>query len=61
VTGYRTLYLWSVHREGYLNIVQNNATVFRFLYFCRQLYMFRVLTPNIRSSYSCNYSLWCWL
>ena len=28
------------------------------LHLCRQLYMFRVLTPNIRISYSCNYSFW---
>ena len=31
------------------------------LHLCRQLYMFRVLTPNIRISYSCNYSFWYWL
>jgi hypothetical protein len=31
------------------------------LYFCRQLYMFRVLTPIIRSSYNCNYSFSYWL
>ena len=26
--------------------------------YCRQLYMFRVLTPIIRRWYSCNYSFW---
>ena len=31
------------------------------LHFCRQLYMFRVLTPIIRSSYNCNYGFWYWL
>jgi len=31
------------------------------LYFCRQLYMFRVLTPIIWSLYNCNYSFWYWL
>jgi len=31
------------------------------LYLCRQLYMFRVLTPITRSSYNCNYSFWYWL
>ena len=31
------------------------------LYLCRQLYMFRVLTPIIRSSYNRNYSFWYWL
>ena len=38
-----------------LIIVQQDATVFSSLHFCRQLYMFRVLTPIIRSWYSCNY------
>ena len=41
-----------------LIIVQQEATVFSLLYFCRQLYVFRVLTPIIRSSYNCNYSFW---
>ena len=41
-------------------IVPKDANVFSFLYFCSQLYMFRVLTPNIRSWYSCNYSFWHW-
>ena len=31
------------------------------IYFCRQLCMFWVLTPIIRSSYNCNYSFWYWL
>ena len=48
----------SVRRESNLTIVQQDATVFSLLHFCRQLYMFRVLTPIIRSSYSCNYSFW---
>ena len=34
--------------------------LFSLLHFCRQLYMFRVLTPIIRSLYSCNYSFWHW-
>ena len=34
--------------------------LFSLLHFCRQLYMFRVLTPIIRSSYNCNYSFWHW-
>jgi len=41
--------------------VQQDATVFSFVHYCRQLYMFRVLTPIIRSSYNCNYSFWYWL
>jgi hypothetical protein len=35
-----------VQRESNLIIVQQDATVFSLLYFCRQLYMFRVLTPR---------------
>jgi len=50
----------SVHRESNLIIVQQDATVFSLLHSCRKLYMFRALTPIIRSSYSCNYSLWDW-
>jgi len=43
-----------------LVIVEQDATIFSLLYFCRQFYMFRVLTPIIRSSYNCNYSFWHW-
>jgi hypothetical protein len=33
----------------------------QFLYFCKLLYMFRVVTPPIiRSTYNCNYSIWYW-
>jgi len=32
--------------------------LFSLLHFCRQLYMFRLLTPIIRSWYSCNYRFW---
>ena len=49
------------YRESNLITVQQDATVFSSLHFCRQLYMFRVLTPIIRSWYSCNYSFWYWL
>ena len=34
----------SMHRESNLITVQQDVTVFSLLYFCRQLYMFRVLT-----------------
>jgi len=44
-----------------LIIVEQDATVFSLLHYCRQLYMFRVLTPIIRSRYNCKYSFWCWL
>jgi len=36
----------SVHHESYLITVQQDATVFSLLYFCRQLYMFRVLPSS---------------
>ena len=51
----------SVHRESSLITVQQDATVFSLLHSCRQLYLFRVMTPIIRSWYSCNYSFWQWL
>jgi hypothetical protein len=42
-------------------IVQQDATMYSFLYFCKLLYMFRVVTPPIiRSTYNCNYSIWRW-
>ena len=48
-----------VHRES--NKCPTRCDLFSLLYFCRQIYMFRVLTPIIRSSYNCNYSFWYWL
>ena len=40
-------------------IVQREATTYSLLYFCKLLYMFRVVTPPIiRSTYKCNYSIW---
>ena len=42
----------SVHRESNGIIFQQDATVFSLLHVCRQLYMFRVLTPIIRSWYT---------
>ena len=42
-------------------IVQHDATVYRLLYFCKLLYVFRVVTPPIvRSTYNCNYSIGHW-
>jgi len=42
-------------------IVQQDATMYSLLYFCKSLYMFRVVTPLIiRSTYNCNYSIWHW-
>jgi len=43
------------------NNCPTRCDLFSLLHFCRQLYMFRVLTPIIRSSYNCNYSFWYWL
>ena len=43
------------------NNCQTKCNLFSSLYFCRQLYMFRMLTPIIRSLYNCNYSFWYWL
>jgi len=42
-------------------IVEQDATMYILLYFCKLLYMFRVVTPPIiRSTYNCNYSIWHW-
>jgi len=43
------------------NNCPTRCDLFSLLHFCRQLYMFRVSTPIIRSSYNCNYSFWYWL
>jgi len=41
--------------------VQQDATIYSLLYFCKLLYMFQVDTPPIiRSTYNCNYSIWHW-
>ena len=37
----------SVHRESNLVTVQQDANVFSLLYFCRQLYMFRVFSESV--------------
>jgi len=55
------IYTW-VHASW---IEYNNwptrCNLFSLLHFCRQLYMFRVLIPIIRTLYNCNYSFWYWL
>ena len=48
----------SVYLESNLLTAQQDTTVFSLLHFCRQLYMFRLLTPIIRCWYNCNYSFW---
>jgi len=51
----------SAHRESMSIIVQQHATIYSLLYFCKLLYLFRVVTPPIiRSTYNCNYSIWHW-
>jgi len=51
----------SVHRESVSIIVQQDATMYSILHFCKLLYMFRVVTsPIIRSTYNCNYNIWHW-
>ena len=42
------------------NNCPTRCDLFSLLHFCRQLYMFQVLPPIIRSWYSCNYSFWYW-
>jgi len=51
----------SVHREPIFNNCPTRCELIILLHYCRQLYVFRLLTPIIRSWYSCNYSFWCWL
>jgi hypothetical protein len=48
--------------EGLSSItVQQYATVYSLLYFCKLLYIFRVVTPPIiRSIHNCNYIIWHW-
>jgi len=42
-------------------IVQQDASMYSLLYFCKLLYMFRVVTPPIiRNTYICNYNIWHW-
>jgi hypothetical protein len=51
----------SVHRESISIIVQQDATIYSLLCFCKLLYMFRVVIPPIiRSTYNCNYGIWHW-
>jgi len=43
-----------LHFQSHWRIFQQHATVFSLLHICRQLYMVRMLTPFIKSSYYCN-------
>jgi hypothetical protein len=41
--------------------VQQDASIYSLLYFCKLLYICRVVNPPIiRSTYNCNYSIWHW-
>jgi len=51
----------SMQRESICNNCPTRCDLFSFIHFCRQLYMFQVLIPIIRSSCNCNYSFWYWL
>jgi len=55
------LYTWVRASWIEFNNFPTRCDLFSLLHFCRQRYMFRVLTPIIRSWYSCNYSFWYWL
>ena len=51
----------SMRHESMSIIVQQDATMYSLLYFCKLLYMFRVVTPPIiRSTYDCNHNIWHW-
>ena len=55
------LYAWVRASWIEFNNCSTRCDLFSSLHFCRQLYMFQVLTSIIRSWYSCNYSFWYWL
>ena len=55
------LYTWVRASWTDFNNCPTRCDLFSLLYFCRQLYMFQVLTPIIRSSYNSYYSFWYWL
>ena len=68
-TGYRTIHnmlpkyitLQSLFNATEFSNCPTRCDLFSLLHFCRQLHMFRVLTPIIRGWYNCNYSFWYWL
>jgi len=48
-------------RASWSITVQQDATTYGLLHFCKLLYMFRVETQSIiMSIYNCNYSIWHW-
>jgi hypothetical protein len=58
----RKIFLWDEFMELVINYVNNCPTIcnyIQFIYTCKLLYMFRVVSPPIiRSSYHCIYSIW---
>jgi len=61
VRGFFFIYTWVRALWIEFNNCPTRCDLFSLLHFCRQLYMFWVLTPIIRSSYNCNCSFWYWL
>ena len=61
VTLLSILYTWVRASWIEFNNCPTRCDLFSLLYFCRQLYMFRVLTPIIRGLYNRNYIFSYWL
>jgi len=61
ITTFLLLYTWVRASWIEFNNCPTRCDLFSLLHFWRQLYMFLVLTPIMRSSYNCNYSFWYWL
>jgi hypothetical protein len=55
-----SFYVWgSVHRKMYINNCPTRCNNIQFIYICKLVYMFQVVTPHIiRSSYHCICSIW---
>jgi len=50
---------WSVNREIYANNCPTRCNYIQFIYICKPLYIFRVVSPSIiRSSCHCIHSIW---
>jgi hypothetical protein len=63
LVSFERLPVWFYRKADYPDslsiIVQQDATMYSLLDFCKLLYMFRVVTPPIiRRSYNCNHSIW---
>ena len=62
ILGEHSVFISRVKQPEKMSIIfQQDATRHILLYFCKLLYMFRVVTPPIISSTcNCNYSIWHW-